>query len=150
MTTRVLITGAQGFCGRYLVAEWLAHDPHAEVVGLGRSPRLDDAFTHEVRWGHRSVRAPLPPALARAARDPRYRYVPLDLHDRPGVTRLLQELRPTHVVHLAAALRDEPAARLLDANVGVLEALLEALAGAAVDVQRVVLGSSGGAPGGAG
>ena len=143
MTIRALITGAQGFCGRYLVADWLAHDPSVTVVGIGRSPRRDDVFTHEVRWGHRRVDAPLPDALRDVARDPRYRYVPLDLHDRPALTRLVQEFRPTHVVHLAAALRDEPVARLFDLNVDGTVALLEALVGAAVDVTRVVLGSSG-------
>lgn len=143
MKTRALITGAQGFCGRYLIADWLAHDPDLEVVGIGRSPREDAVFTHEVHWGHRAVAAPLPDALASAARDPRYRYIPLDLHDRPALTRLLQEFRPTHVVHLAAALRDEPVARLFDANVDALVDLLEALVGADVDVRRVVLGSSG-------
>lgn len=143
MKTRVFITGAQGFCGRYLIADWLAHDPELEVVGVGRSRREDAVFTHEVHWGHRAVAAPLPDALARAARDPRYRYVPLDLHDRPTLTRLLQEFHPTHVVHLAAALRDEPVARLFDANVDALVDLLEALVGANVDVRRVVLASSG-------
>lgn len=143
MKTRALVTGAQGFCGRYLVADWLSHDPEVELVGLGRSPRNDDTFTHEVHWGHRAVAAPLTDDLARAARDPRYRYVSLDLHDRPSLTRLLQEFRPTHVVHLAAALRDEPVARLFDANVDALVSLLEAIKGAAIDVRRVVLGSSG-------
>lgn len=143
MTARVLITGAQGFCGRYLVADWLAHAPDVVIVGIGRSARLDDTFTHEVHWGHRRLEAPLPDGLARAARDPRYRYVPVDLHDRPTLTRLLQDFRPTHIVHLAAALRDEPVARLFDANVDALVALLEAVVGAAIEPTRIVLGSSG-------
>lgn len=43
--TTYLVTGAQGFIGRYLVAHLLATDASATVVGLGRSPRRDDANT---------------------------------------------------------------------------------------------------------
>ncbi|MFZ4517061.1 MAG: iron-containing alcohol dehydrogenase [Microthrixaceae bacterium] len=140
---RVLVTGAQGFIGRYLVADWLAADDDVEIVGVGRSARVDDRFTHDVTWGADTVAAPLPPALAAVATDPRYQYAAVDLLDTPALTRLVEHTRPDVVVHLAAALRDEPPERLVRTNVGAVVSLLEAVVGAAVPAPRVVLGSSG-------
>lgn len=140
---RVLVSGAQGFLGRYLVAHWLAEDPGVELVGFGRSPPRPEHFTHLVRWEQRQLPAPLPAALAAAARDPRYRYVPLDLLDRPALTALLREVRPDCVVHLAAVLRDGDLDALFATNVGGVAALLEGIARAGIAAPRVVLGSSG-------
>ena len=144
MTGRVLITGAQGYVGRHLVAEWLEGEGDVEIVGVGRSPRSDASYTHHVHRGRARLLAPLTDDLRRAARDPRYRYVSLDLHDRPALTRLIQEVRPDVVVNLAAALRDEDPDRLFQTNVGAVVALIEAIAGAGVAAPRLVLGSSGG------
>lgn len=140
---RVLVTGAQGFIGRHVVADWLDADPDVALVGVGRSPRADDHFTHDITWGGRRRPAPLPARLAAAARDPRYQYVAADLTQAAALTELLGELRPDVVVHLAASLRDEPPEQLVRSNVGAVVALLDAVVGSGIDPPRVVLGSSG-------
>src|SRR5204862_2900877 len=68
---RVLITGAQGFLGRNLAAAVYGAWPAATVLGVGRSARLDDRFSHELAWLGESVPAPLPPDLIAAAADRR-------------------------------------------------------------------------------
>ncbi len=139
---RVLVTGAQGFIGRYTVARWLAADPQVEIVGVGRSPRLD-GFTHFVHRGSTRVRAPLPHALRAPLADARHRYERVDMLDRPALMDLLRSVRPDVVVHLATSLRDEPPAALMRNNVEAVVSLLEAIAGAGVAPPRVVLGSTG-------
>src|SRR5690554_5601968 len=130
MRTRVLITGAQGFLGRYLAADWLRADEDAAVLGIGRSPQLDGHFTHAVHWADRRIEAPLPVELAAALRCDRYRYRALDVTDTPSLERLIAEFRPTVLVHLAASLRDDPPARLVATNIGTVVSLLEAIAAA--------------------
>src|SRR5204863_7802242 len=93
--------------------------------------------------------APLPPDARAALADERYRYRPIDLRDTADLTRLVAEFAPTCVVHLAAALRDQPLAELLASNVGAAASLLDALVGARLDSCRVVLGSTGGVYGAA-
>lgn len=140
---RVVVTGAQGFVGRHLVHALLAR-ADVQVLGIGRSPDDRSAFTHHVHWGKTPVRAPLwPAARARLACD-RYRYRSLDLQCTADLTRLLGEFAPTSIVHLAAALRDQPLNELLASNVGAAASLLDALVGARLEHCRVVLGSTGG------
>ena len=67
----------------------------------------------------------------------------LDLTDTPSLTRILGTFQPNVVIHLAAALRDEPLERLLAVNVNGVASLLSAIAGAGVTPQAIVLGSSG-------
>jgi nucleoside-diphosphate-sugar epimerase len=142
--TQVLVTGAQGFIGRYLVAYCLAAAPRGTVVGIGRSRGQSESFTHEVGWGGSRLAAPLPAPLRAALARPTYRYVALDLLDRRALTELLRAFEPQVVVHLAGALRDEPTPRLLTTNVLGTEALLEAIAAAELQrPPRVILGSSG-------
>jgi nucleoside-diphosphate-sugar epimerase len=143
VSTRVLITGAQGFVGRYAVAHWLQCDAATTIVGLGRSRRLFRSFTHTLEWNGRKLRAPLPHALGLVIGSQRYRYIDLDLRDRPRLIDLLKEFRPTVVLHLAGALRDEPTRRLLSLNVLATESLFEAIASAAIDPPTVVMGSTG-------
>jgi nucleoside-diphosphate-sugar epimerase len=142
--TAVVITGAQGFIGRYLIAHYLAAEPRGTVIGIGRSRGQCESFTHEVGWGGDRVAAPLPAPLRAALANPAYRYVALDLLDRRALTELLLAVEPQVVVHLAGALRDEPTPRLFTVNVLGTEAVLEAVAAAALDCRpRVILGSSG-------
>ncbi len=141
--TRVLITGAQGLAGRYLVAQWLANEPNAELVGIGRSAWFSDCFTHQVTWGQKQIPAPLPEVLRRALTSDRYRYVSLDLHTRQELVSLLREIRPAVIVHLAASLRDDPSEQLFKTNALGTESLFEAIASASIAPPRVVLGSSG-------
>ncbi len=143
MTWPALITGSQGFIGRYLTAHWLASDLGARVVGIGRSPRLPGCFTHRVSWNGRKVRAPLPTELAGLDDEPRYRYRRQDLRDPAGLLTLIADERPSIVFHLAGALRDEPTSRLLSANVLAVERLLSTIAAAAVAPPIVVLCSTG-------
>jgi 3-dehydroquinate synthase len=145
---RVVITGAQGFVGRHLV-DLLVRQPDVEVLGLGRSPDDRAWFTHHLHRGHTPVRAPLPPAFRARLATERYRYRRLDLRDTAQLVRVLGEFAPTRVVHLAAALRDQPLAELLDSNVGAAASLLDALVGARLESCRVVLGSTGGVYGAA-
>jgi GDP-4-dehydro-6-deoxy-D-mannose reductase len=143
VTDRILITGAQGFLGRYLAAHWLASEPDAVILGLGRSPAWPGTFTHAVGWGGATLPAPLPPALVRTLATPRYGYRPVDIADGPALARTVREFRPDIVVHLAAALRDDPPGRLVRTNVGGVVALLEALRTSGATPRTIVLGSSG-------
>ncbi|MGD9723379.1 MAG: NAD-dependent epimerase/dehydratase family protein [Pirellulales bacterium] len=142
--TTYLVTGAQGFLGRYLVAHLLESDTSATVVGLGRSPRDDSAFTHHILLGKRNVSAPLPAALSAAAANPRYRYVPADLEQLPHLIAVLREVRPQVIFHLASALRDDAVDSLFHINVVGSVRLLEAVAAAQLGHPRVVFSSSGG------
>jgi len=143
MIERVVVTGAQGFVGRHLVHLLLA-SPGVEVLGIGRSPDDRTSFTHEVHHGPTAIRAPLPPEMRARLVSERYRYRRLDLRHTAELVRVLGEFAPTCVVHLAAALRDQPLAELLDSNVGAAASLLDALVGAKLESCRVVLGSTGG------
>ena len=75
MTNRVLITGVQGFTGRYLAAE--LSQAGYEVVGLAHMPQP----------------APIPGVSALYA---------CDLSDAAGLTRVVDEVQPDMVAHLAA------------------------------------------------
>ena len=122
MASVILITGAQGFMGRYLVADWLAADPEVAVFGIGRSSQLDEQFTHSVRCGKSLVAAPLPIPLLDTLRSRRYRYLKLDMADTASLTQLLADIQPDIIVHLAASLRDDPAVQLVHANIGTVAA----------------------------
>ncbi len=141
MSPRVLVTGAQGFLGRYLCASLLG-DGTAEVLGLGRSPRLDDGFTHAVTWGTSRVRAPMPEPLRDALGSPRYHYASLDIGRQPELTGLLGDFRPEVVFHLASGLRDAPADHLFRTNVEGTVSLIEAVEEAGITTPRLVLGST--------
>lgn len=143
MSSSILITGAQGFVGRYAVAHCLESDPSASVVGVGRSAQLFRSFTHRIEWGGARFRAPLPRELRLALANDRYRYARVDLRDRPTLVGLLKEVRPSVVLHLAGALRDEPTKRLFALNVLATESLFEAIAEAAIEPPVVVFGSTG-------
>lgn len=141
VTDRILVTGAQGFQGRYLVAHWLAQDPGATILGVGRSPRNDAAFTHRLRWRSSSLPAPLPAPLR--PDDGRYEYRAVDIADAAALIPVLRRFRPTIVVHLAASLRDESWDRLYASNLQGTAALLQAIGTAGIAPPRTVLGSSG-------
>jgi nucleoside-diphosphate-sugar epimerase len=133
MSETVLVTGAQGFLGRYVVAELMRDG--ADVVGLGRSERLAGLFTHDLD----GRRAPLPPELR--ATDA-MNYVRVSLEDADGIAAVLRRFRPRRVIHLAGALRDEPWPVLMAANVAVTASLCRAIA-ATPDLPSLLVGSSG-------
>jgi len=138
---RVLVTGAQGLLGRHLVARWRAQRPDATLLGVGRSPRLDDRFTHDLAWVGQRVPAPLPAYLAGPSA-PAAGYTPLDLGDAAAVEDALHRFRPDVVVHAAAALRDSDWGSLLEANVRTVMVLVDALR-KIPEPPRLVLVSSG-------
>jgi nucleoside-diphosphate-sugar epimerase len=143
MADRVLVTGAQGFLGHHLVAELLGSRSSAEILGVGRSERLDATFTYDLQWGDRRVRAPLPPATAAVASDARYDYESADLADAEVVAGLMRRFRPDVIVHGASALRDDPWPALWRSNVQTVVAILEAIAASPPPAPRLVLVSSG-------
>ncbi|MFH1466114.1 MAG: NAD-dependent epimerase/dehydratase family protein [Pseudomonadota bacterium] len=140
---RVLITGAQGFVGRFCAAHWLRLRPEAQLLGLGRSAALP-GFTHRVCWGERDLPAPLPRALVPLLASPRYRYLTQDLLDRPGLEAVLASFHPDAVVHLASALRGADPVALETSTTRATGSLLEAVAAACPQQPLVLLGSSGG------
>jgi GDP-4-dehydro-6-deoxy-D-mannose reductase len=147
VAARIVVTGAQGFLGRNLVRSLLDADPGARVLGIGRSPRHAEDFTHRLEWAGESVAAPLPADLRAAEEDPRHDYQPVDLGDASAVAGILRAFQPGIVVHAAAALRDEPLPALLASNLAALAALLESIP-RSDEPPRVVLVSSGSVYGG--
>ena len=75
MSNRFLITGAQGFLGRYLAARLLGAARDTEILGIGRSARRGDQFTHAIHFGAQRLAAPLPEELSRVDSDARYQYI---------------------------------------------------------------------------
>ena len=143
MTDRILVTGAQGFIGRYLIADLLHHDDDVNVLGIGRSPASPNTFTHVVRWGNERVQAPLPRTLAASVQDDRYTYHAVDICNGPSLTSVVREFQPTVVVHLAGALRDDPFDRLIHHNILGVAQLLDSVIDATAKAPLIVLGSSG-------
>jgi nucleoside-diphosphate-sugar epimerase len=141
---RYLITGAQGFVGRYLVAFLLSSNPEIEIFGTGRSSRLLETFTHSVQWGTRRVEAPLPGDLRDWCIAGRNRYGSVDLDNHQMLSRILREFEPGVVIHTAAGLRDDPPEQLFRTNVGGTINLLRAIAESGVALRKLVLCSSGG------
>ena len=139
---RVLITGAQGFVGRYLAGRWLDADPEVEITGCGRSAENSRTFLHNVTIGSSSQAAALPPGLRAAADSTRYTYCRVDVADRKCMTDLLNEFRPAVIVHLASGLRDDHTEHLLRTNVAGTEQLYQAIADSNTR-PYVICGSSG-------
>lgn len=114
---RILVTGANGFTGRYLV-ERLEHDDH-ELIGL----------VHHDDGG--------------AAGALRQRHV-VDLRDHAAVEQVLRELRPEIVVHLAAIanVAHGDVSDLYSSNVVGTRNLLHALSRQADTPATVMIASS--------
>jgi len=140
---RVLITGGQGFAGRYLTARWLDLDTEVEIVGCGRSSANASHFRHSISVGSERKPAPLPPDLSASIDSTRYRYVSTDMLDEAGVQTMIAEVRPNVIVHVASALRDDATKTLFETNVMGTEHLFHAVALAGLSSTRIVVGSSG-------
>ena len=139
---RMLITGAQGFVGRYLTSAALRSRPDIEVVGLGRSPRRDGYFSHDVTVHGTRVSAPVPENLR--VTDGRYRYEQVDLNESPALRTIVDRFQPDTVVHLASGLRGDDSRLLVQTNIAGTASLLAALGAACQRPPVVVLGSTGG------
>lgn len=142
MKHRYLVTGAQGFLGRYLVHELLSRSEDCAILGIGRSPREDAHFLYRLTCADRSVAAPLPERL-RSSTSPRYSYLPVDLLGSE-LPRVLSKFRPTAVIHLAASLRGDSDASIMQNNLRSTECLLRALLASGTHLQMLLLASSGG------
>lgn len=114
-----LVTGAQGYVGRYLTRELLSRRSDATVVGVGRSPH--DGETLE-----------------------RYAYERADILDVARMREVLERYRPERIFHLAAAPRYGSRAETAQTNVLGTVSVFEAIAAINDYRPRVVLGSSGG------
>ena len=139
---RYLVTGAQGFVGRFVVAHLLRHN-ECDVLGIGRS-NARDGFTHSITWNEQSIPAPLPDAIpvCLLSQD-NYHYEPADLEDRNRLSQLVQSYRPHFIIHLASGLFGDPAQKLFRCNVEGTINLLESIPHDSC-IKRIVLGSSGG------
>ncbi|ADV82063.1 NAD-dependent epimerase/dehydratase family protein [Terriglobus saanensis] len=137
---RYLITGAQGFVGRYLTAAILERDAQAQVLGLGRSPRLDGCFSHALSGG---ALAKLPQEMDRSL-DPRFCYRQISILDQDKIFAALEEFRPDVIFHLASGLRNDPPADLISNNIEGTAALMSAVEAIPGAKPKVVLGSTGG------
>ena len=84
---KILVTGAAGFIGYHVAEMLLARGD--DVVGLDNLNAYYDPRLKEAR-------------LARLARHERFRFVRLDLVDRPGMESLFATERFERVIHLAA------------------------------------------------
>ena len=112
---RVLITGADGFTGRYLAAE--LRTTGVEAHGLVRNPiALDDLAAVHVA----------------------------DLADYAALLRVIQQVQPTHVAHLAAIsfVAHGQVDEIYAVNLLGTCHLLDALVRSGVSVQSVLLASS--------
>jgi GDP-4-dehydro-6-deoxy-D-mannose reductase len=142
MTTRVLITGSQGFVGRYLVAALLASDPKIRILGVGRSQPCS-TFTHSVTLPSVRIPAPLPAGMGRIASDRRYEYVRGNIRDRTAMRAILREFRPDVIFHLASGLRDDAPHHLFGTSVEGTIGFLESVQETASGLRALVIGSSG-------
>lgn len=117
MMKRILITGANGFTGQYVV-ERLARDGH-ELHTLVHTPDAD------------GLKLP-------------YQSHVSDLRDLSTLTKVVQEVQPDQVVHLAAIsfVGHGDAAELYSSNILGTRNLLEALANASRRPGAVLLASS--------
>ncbi|MFM2089125.1 MAG: hypothetical protein RLZZ237_3994 [Pseudomonadota bacterium] len=117
MTKRILITGVQGFTGRYLAAE--LSQAGYEVFGLGHMPQQQ----------------PIPGVQAVHV---------CDLSDAAGLGRVIREVQPDMVAHLAAIafVAHGDVEAIYRTNLIGSRNLLEALSHAEKPLQAVLLASS--------
>jgi len=84
---RIIVTGGAGFIGSNLVDRLLSDGAEVTVVD-----NFDAFYPRALKESNLSL----------ALRNPRCRLVELDIRDAEGVTRLVGQLRPDAIVHLAA------------------------------------------------
>jgi len=142
MKRRYLITGAQGLVGRYLTARILELEKGAQVLGIGRSKRMDGVFTHAISIDGGQRRAPVPAHLLRHL-DGRYRYQQLSLIETVRLKEVIRELQPHCIFHLASGLSTASERDLFETNLEGTASLMNAMADAQLAKALIILGSSG-------
>ena len=140
---RIVISGSQGFLGRYLGHCLLKNDPDHQILGIGRSPANTHYLTHRITWSGQLRPAPIPTRLGYGDQA-RYRYERADICDRDRLVSLFEAFQPDWVFHLASGLRDDQPCNLCRTNVEGAAALTQALIDAGCRPQMIVYGSSGG------
>jgi nucleoside-diphosphate-sugar epimerase len=138
-----LVTGAQGFLGRYFVDEVLSSLPDSRVLGVGRSPECPGYFTHRLNWCGTNTAAPVPRDIHTTSSE-RFQYQRLDLCDGSATRDLLRRWRPDVVVHLASGLRGDTIGALTKNIVQGATSLMNALSALDGAMPLVVYASTGG------
>ena len=139
-----MITGAQGFVGRYLVSHLLSSSGTVQILGIGRSPFSTEFFTHSITMGVKRVQAPLPENLLEVLHSDRYEYKAVDIRDKDAMISVLRSFRPDVICHMASGLRDDSPDYLFRTNVEGTIKLMEAIADSDVSPAKLLLGSTGG------
>ncbi len=85
MSSTILITGGAGFIGSHVVRLFVKEYPEAQIVNL-------DSLTYAGNLEN----------LKDVEQEDNYRFVKADICDAQRMIELLEEVKPTHVIHLAA------------------------------------------------
>ena len=85
MASTILITGGAGFIGSHVVRLFVKEYPEAQIVNL-------DSLTYAGNLEN----------LKDVEQEDNYRFVKADICDAQRMIKLFEEVRPTHVIHLAA------------------------------------------------
>ena len=85
MTSTILITGGAGFIGSHVVRLFVKEYPETQIVNL-------DSLTYAGNLEN----------LKDVEQEDNYRFVKADICDAQQMIKLFEEVRPTHVIHLAA------------------------------------------------
>ena len=87
---KILVTGCAGFIGMHVCERLLARGD--EVIGLDNLNDYYDVTLKEARLAR----------LTQLTPDPKFRFIKLDVADRPGMAELFARETPQRVIHLAA------------------------------------------------
>ena len=140
MRNKVLITGSQGFVGRYLVAALLREFSDITILGIGRSSLSSTFFTHDVQIKDgQTLKAPLPTDLRTL--NGNYTYLPVDLLDLNKLHEIFNDFSPTAIIHLASGLKGDSSSKLFHTNVLGTFNLLSVLKSSVKDIPIISVSS---------
>jgi GDP-4-dehydro-6-deoxy-D-mannose reductase len=122
--------------GRFFVAHALSTG--RTVVGIGRSKRCDDWFTHH----DDAAPAPVPTNIRLLFTSDTYAYHSVDLVRSEKLAHIVRDVKPRAIVHFAGSLRGDQFEHLVRNNIIGTAALFDAIERSNVDVECVVFVSS--------